>query len=100
MNPSVVAEGFASALDRDDFEAAARFLTPDCLYEIGGHTMQGREPIIASYRENAEWVKANLDAIQYESVIEHTDAESATVLFTDHVQKAGQKFHFSSRQIF
>ena len=40
-----VVEGLAQALDRDDFNAAARFLSDNCVYDSPGGLVIGRDAI-------------------------------------------------------
>jgi len=41
-----VVEGLAQALDRDDFNAAARFLSDNCVYDSPGGLVIGRDAIV------------------------------------------------------
>ncbi len=66
-DPLSLARRFASALDRCDFEEAARYLTAACRYETEHDLLIRPEAIIASYRESDEWGRQALDQVAYES---------------------------------
>src|SRR5262249_20839692 len=65
-----VVRGLARALDVDDFEAAAGFLSPACEYDARGERLVGREAIIASYAASSAWGRGNLSSLTYASEVE------------------------------
>ena len=93
-----VAERFAKALDHEDYDEAARLLAPDCEYVSPKETLIGPEAILASYREAGDWVKANLDAVAYESSV-RPEGPSAVVTYVDHLTHAGVAHRYSCEQV-
>jgi hypothetical protein len=92
-----IARLFAAALDRSEFDAAARYLAPDCRYQIGGELLIGPDAIIASYRESDEWGKRALDQVLYESQVEQTGGD-LSVLFADRITHHGETHEYRCRQ--
>lgn len=79
---------FAAALDREDYDEAARYLAEWCEYDTGGEVIVGREAILASYRSSSDWGRANLDSVRYESAVR--DEQGAVVItYTDIIEHAG-----------
>jgi hypothetical protein len=87
----VVAERFARALDREDYDAAALYLAPDCEYSIRGRVHRGSQAVLASYREAGEWGAANLDGVRFESSVRAAGDGGAIVTFVDHIEHRGQR---------
>ena len=93
------ASAFAAALDKDDFEAAARCLAPMCSYTMDGQTICGPASVIASYKEHADWAKANLEKIEYSHELKDDPDGRFSVIFADRVSHKGKSLHYRCRQI-
>ena len=83
-------ERFAAALDNDDFAAASNFLEEDCHYLVRGTELNGREAIIASFRNSSEWAHATFDQITYRHSLEAHAQSRATIRFTDIFEHSGR----------
>ncbi len=92
-----ISRRFAAALDRCDFAQATGYLAADCRYEIGGKALNGRDAIIASYRESAEWGRRMLDGVVYESDV-RSEGDHFAVLYTDRITHGGETCEYRSRQ--
>ena len=97
MDAPGVARRFASALDRCDFAEAARYLAPDCRYQIGEAVLVGPEAIIASYRESDEWGRSVLEHVVYESQVEES-GDHVTVTYIDRLSYHGETHEYRCRQ--
>ncbi|HXY59264.1 MAG TPA: DUF4440 domain-containing protein [Methylocystis sp.] len=90
-----IVEALAKALDRDDFDAAGRFLAENCAYESPKGLVTGREAIIDAYRASSDWGRATFDEVVYESEIEPVgalDTNCFSVTYTDRIRK-GELWH-------
>lgn len=87
------ATALAQALDRNDFTSAARWIAPDCVYEVRGERVLGAAAILASYAESAKWAQRQFDEVRYESDVGLPDGDTVPVLYTDNLQKAGGRWH-------
>ncbi len=97
MHSQSIATRFAAALDRSDFVEAARYLSPDCQYQIGEEVLIGPESIIASYRESAEWGRRTLEQVIYESQVEES-GDHVAVLYIDRLTHHRQTHVYRCRQ--
>jgi hypothetical protein len=70
---------FAAALDRCDFDEAARFIAVECPYELGEELLVGPHDIIASYRASAKWAARMLDRVTYGSCVRKAPAVSSSI---------------------
>jgi hypothetical protein len=95
-----VVRGLARALDADDFEAAARLLSPSCEYDARGERIVGREAIIASYAASSAWGRGNLSSLTYASDVEPPRDGEVPVLFTDDLSHGERTHRFRCRQRF
>lgn len=94
-----VAAAFGSALDKDDFKAAALLLADDCLYYIGTEKLEGPEAICASYESNMLEGRVKFDKLEWgESRVEAIDDESCYVHFTDYLGHKGQEYTHRCKQ--
>jgi hypothetical protein len=84
-----VAEQFANSLDAEDYETAAKCLTANCEYTIGGRTYRGPDAIIDSYRKSAEWGARTLDRVRYANRIRISDRDGVVAEFVDYIEHAG-----------
>jgi hypothetical protein len=98
MDPRIIAERFARALDRCDFAEAGRYLSTDCHYQTGHEELIGPEAVLASYSENAEWASRALERVVYESEIEAGAGSNPTVLFIDRITQGGHIHEYRCRQ--
>lgn len=92
------AEGFAKALDKDDFESAKAYLAQNCRYLTGDKDIHGPDAIIQSFREGSEKAKRLFDHVDYGSEILDIGVASVVVQFTDLIEITGQTHLYSSRQ--
>ncbi len=92
------AEGFARALDKDDFESAKAYLAQNCRYSAGEKDVHGPDAIIQSFREGSEKAKSLFDQVDYGSEILDISAAGVVVQFTDLIEIRGQSHVYSSRQ--
>lgn len=99
-----VARAFADALDRNDFERAATWMSPDCRYDVSasalaaGDTIVGPEAILDSYRQSDQRARQVFDAVEYTSTVEAVHGSTAVVRFDDVLRKGGQEHHHHCRQ--
>ncbi len=61
--------------------------------------IRGREAILSSYRENAEWGRRHLDAIEYESHVTPLGTSRFSVLFTDRIRVGHSRHTYRCRQV-
>ena len=97
-----VAEQFAYALDRSNFEQAAELLRDDCEYVIRGQTIRGPTAIMAAYAQSDAWALKNLDRIEYESSTAQADdtvGSAVVITFVDRVFHQGRSHIFTCRQL-
>jgi hypothetical protein len=92
--------GLARALDADDFETAARYLSPECEYEARGELVLGREMVIASYAASSAWGREHLATLTYVSEVESPSGSEVPVLFTDDLSQGGREHRYRCRQRF
>ena len=93
-----VANGFAAALDAEDYSSAHALLAPDCVYQIRNETLTGADVIIDSYRENGATAKRRFDALEYMSEVQATGESTAVILFIDRVRLQDQWHEYRCRQ--
>jgi len=92
------AEGFAKALDKDDFESAKAYLAQNCRYLTGDKDIHGPDAIIQSFREGSEKAKRLFDHVDYGSEILDIGVAGVVVQFTDLIEITGKSHVCSSRQ--
>lgn len=93
------AQGFARALDAEDFDGAARRLDPDAVYDTGKQILRGSEAIVASYRAAATRARALLEELVNESAVEALEDRRFRVRYTDRLQHRGERHAFRCEQI-
>jgi hypothetical protein len=93
-----IAARFAAALDADDFGAVRPLLGEECRYDVRGETLVGPDAILDSYRTASASARRAFDRVTYSSRVVRTDADSATVEFADHLERAGSTHTFRSLQ--
>lgn len=96
-DPRDVAEHFARALDGEDYETATRMIARECEYVSPKGTLVGPLAIVASYRDAGDWVKATLDAVDYESSV-RIEGNEVVITFVDHLAHAGRRHTYSCEQ--
>jgi hypothetical protein len=89
----------ARALDADDFEAAARWISLGCEYDARGEILRGREAIIASYAASSAWGREHL-SVAYTSEVEPPIGREVPVLFTDDLGHGERTHRYRCRQRF
>ncbi|HTO90039.1 MAG TPA: hypothetical protein VMJ70_02810 [Candidatus Sulfotelmatobacter sp.] len=87
------ATALSRALDRNDYATASGLIAPGCVYEVRGERVEGSAAIIASYAGSNQWAIEHLDEVRYESVVEAPHGDTAPVLYTDYLMKAGAGWH-------
>jgi ribosomal protein S18 acetylase RimI-like enzyme len=92
------AEGFAKALDKDDFESAKAYLAQNCRYLTGDKDIHGPDAIIQNFREGSEKAKRLFDHVDYGSEILDIGVAGVVVQFTDLIEITGQSHIYSSKQ--
>jgi hypothetical protein len=98
------AVSFATALDRNDFDAARRLLASDCQYDLRAAsltnegTLVGPDAIITSYRGHDDRARRLFDRVEYWSAVESVDGTTATIVFGDTLEKNGQRHTYRCRQ--
>ena len=90
---------FAAALDRCDFDEAARLIAEDCQYHAPAGVLVGVEAIVDSYRESDAWARQTFDRIGYESEVAAIDNQHIGVTYTDHTTLAGATHRYRCRQV-
>ncbi len=98
LSPLTVVRRFARALDRSDFAAAGRFLSPDCRYVFKEATLIGPDDILGSYAENDAWARRELDRVEYRSRVSPQADGTYAVLFIDRIARHGSCHEYRSRQ--
>ncbi|MGD2158606.1 MAG: hypothetical protein PVG32_17130, partial [Anaerolineales bacterium] len=93
-----LAQGFANALDADDFESSSEFLDADCQYRIGDAIHRGRDAIIQSYQKGSEKAKALFEQVKYDSEVLEVRANTATILFFEHLMAKGKRQEYRLQQ--
>lgn len=86
---AAIIEAFATALDGDDYVLAASLLSGDCVYELTGKTLEGRDAAIKSFKDNSEWAHANLENIVFIHEIYDCQDYTGTIKFIDFLEHAG-----------
>ena len=94
---SVVA--FAEALDRDDFDAAIRFVSDDCVYESPSGRIVGAAAIMDSYARNAAWARETFDRLEFKSHVEMRSPTEALIEYTDITEHKGVGHTYKCQQI-
>lgn len=83
-------ERFATALDNDDYETAARCMEQDAVYDDnGGKTIVGRDAILESFRGASEWGRSNLDRLTFSHEID--DATPLQIRLIDVLAYGGEE---------
>lgn len=98
MNARHIAYGFASALDRTDYESAARYLSPRCDYNTGKEWLVGRDEVILSYQANNARAKQKLEQIDCSSKITYVNGRTAVIQSVDEVTHKGETHQYLSNQ--
>src|SRR5687767_12396270 len=99
-----LAQAFADALDRNDFETVSTMLAPGCRYDLTNASLTsegtpvGPAAIIASYRWHDARSRRLFDRVEYSNVVEAVDGPTALIRFVDVLEKAGQRHAYSCRQ--
>lgn len=99
-----VAQAFADALDRNDFDRGATMLAPWCQYDrttasfTSEGTLVGPNAILESYRRHDARARRLFDRVDYSSVVETVDGMTAVIQFTDVLEKVGTRHTYSCRQ--
>jgi len=94
-----VAQQFATALDRDDYEAAGRVIYRDCAYAIDGETIIGRDAIVDSYLAVSDTGRAAFDSLEYDSSVSMDDDATAVIDFLDILIHNGTRHEHRCQQI-
>ena len=89
---------FARALDEDDFAAASRYISPDCVYDSPADRLVGPEAIMAAYAKNAEWARRTFDSLTFKSDVEMLSPSEAVITYTDITRHAGFDHTYRCRQ--
>ena len=103
-NVRAVAQAFADALDRNDFETAAAMLAPNCRYDLTGAsltsegTLLGPDAIVQSYRWHNARAHVLFDRVEYFSVVEEIEGAAAVIRFSDVIEKGTERHTYSCRQ--
>ena len=92
------AERFAKSLDADDFQAASKFLSPDCQYSVRDKTLEGPAAIIESYREASQKARRLFDGVEYGSEIVEVGPQHVVVKYWDRIEKDGHSHVYTSLQ--
>ncbi len=98
QHPEGLAQHFAQALDRCDFQAAGRDLAPDCLYFTGREVLTGPLAILDSYSQNARWAEEALQQVVYESRVQLEPDGSIIICFTDRISHGGRTHQYRCNQ--
>jgi hypothetical protein len=99
-----LAEHFATALDRSDFDIVAAMLAPNCRYDLTRAsfslegTLVGPHAIIDSYRAHDAHARRLFDKVDYLSAIEAVEGRTAVLRFTDVLEKNGERHTYHCRQ--
>jgi hypothetical protein len=86
-----IVDGFATALDKDDFELAITMLDQACVYETSEKRFDGPESVIASFRGATEWAHQHLDAISYLHTVDTCSDCHGVIKFVDNVEHGGKQ---------
>ncbi len=92
-----VAARFAAALDADAFEVVRPLLAPECVYEVRGETLVGRDAILRSYAAASRAGRRRFDHVTYASAVEDTEV-GALVRFVDVLGLGGREHRHTSHQ--
>jgi hypothetical protein len=99
-----IAQAFANALDRNDFDAAAAMLAPTCRYDLtrasltSEGTLMGPEAIVQSYRRHNARAQVLFDRVEYFSAVEDIEGGAAVIRFSDVLEKGSERHTYSCRQ--
>lgn len=93
-----LATRFSTALDEENYPAAAACLARNCVYETRGETYRGVCEIIGSYWEHGDWATRNLDSVRYESIIREGVDGQIIVEFLDHIEHGGRAHTYRCEQ--
>ena len=89
-----LAQQFASLIDTSSFDEAAALIAEDCAYHYWEGNYQGRDAIIAIYRQNYLQSRKIFDEINYSSDVEAMGDGTYKITFLDKYRK-GHKWHDS-----
>ncbi len=98
MKTRQAAYGFARALNHDDYETAAQFLSSRCEYDTGSEWLAGRDEVLRSYWLNSETAKRNLEGIQYSSEVTYVNGRTAVIQFMDDLTHNGETHQYRCNQ--
>lgn len=87
-----VLESFAQALDHDQFEAAKRYLSHDCVYRTPSRTFNGPAEIIESFKESSSWAHSNIERVTFVHIVEDCGDCSRRIRFFDLLEHNGMRF--------
>ncbi len=93
-----VVSAFVWALDRADFEEAARWVSSECIYDTGRAELTGVETILGSYSANHGWATRTFERIRYRSHVEGEAPGVAVVTFEDHTEHRGLAHRYRCQQ--
>ena len=94
-----VTRALATALDADEFAAAAALLADDCRYESPRGPLTGPEPIIESYRAASQWAHEVFDRIEYDSTVTLEHPGRAVITYLDRLIVGPRTHEHRCRQI-
>ncbi len=98
MNALHVAYGFANALDKNDLDTAAQFLSPRCEYDTGLEWLAGRDEVLQSYRSNNQIANQHLDLIHYSSKVNYVNGRTVVIQFMDDLTYNGECHQYRRNQ--
>ena len=85
-----VVDRFATALDNDDYDAAALCMEEDAVYlESSEKTINGRNAILDSFRHTSQWGRNNLDSLRFFHSID--EATPSQIKFIDVLTSGGEE---------
>ncbi len=93
------ARTLANALDRGDYDTAAAVIAADCVYELAGRIIRGRDAILKSYRAADTWGQTALDNVVFESSVHELDDGRIAIEYQDHLQCGGHQHTHHCRQV-
>ena len=93
-----IARRFAAALDHDDYDAAAKFLHPACVYHAPQRTVHVAERIIDSYRSASRWARETFDELHFESDVCRKD-DLIEITYTDRSRCGDVRHVYQCRQL-
>ncbi len=100
MQKEQVAKAFGTFLDEDDFPAVKRLLEEDCLYEINGETIKGKDKIVDLYQANMLEGRQKFDELKWgRSKIIKLNEYEFEVHFSDFLKHKGIEHNYNCKQI-